>query len=269
MINLLIYIFFITPYFLSNSRVIRDENPRAEFKLVWSDEFDTDGLPDSSNWNYDIGSRNGWGNNELQYYTSRKENARVENGILILEARKENFESFGYTSARIKTRNKGDWKYGKIEVMAKLPMGRGTWPAIWMLPTMEGRMSWPDDGEIDIMEHVGFDPGSIHGTIHTKAYNHTIGTQKGNTINIDDFSDAFHLYTIEWNPDRISWFVDEDRYFVYENEGTGKDAWPFDNPFHLILNIAVGGNWGGQMGVDDSIWPQRMQIDWVRVYQEN
>ena len=245
-----------------------DHHSDAEFQLIWSDEFEKDGQPDSTKWNYDIGNRRGWGNNELQYYTERSENIRIENGILIIEAHKEDFESYDYTSCRIKTKNKGDWKYGRIEVMAKLPKGTGTWPAIWMLPTLDRPMSWPEDGEIDIMEHVGYDPGRIHGTVHTKAYNHTQGTQKAGIIELIDYGDTFHLYSIEWDAESIKWFVDDQAYFVFKNEKTGKEAWPYDNPFHLILNIAVGGNWGGKMGVDDSIWPQRMEVDWVRVYKK-
>lgn len=238
-----------------------------EYKLVWSDEFDGSGKPDETKWNYDLGGH-GWGNNELEYYTDREENARVENGLLIIEALKESFDSSEYTSARIKTMNKGDWKYGRIEVNAKLPSGKGTWPAIWMLPTMEGRRRWPADGEIDIMEHVGFDQGRIHGTIHTQAYNHVLGTQKSGQKMVEDASDAFHTYTINWNADSIEWFIDNEKYFAFLNENKGKEEWPFDNPFHLILNIAVGGNWGGQQGIDDSIWPQRMEVDWVRIYQK-
>ncbi len=145
-------------------------------KLIWSDEFNYKGLPDSTKWDYDLGSKNGWGNNELQYYTKDKKNARVENGRLIIEARKEKLDKFNYTSARLVTKGKASWQYGKIEVRAKLPAGRGSWPAIWMLA--ENMKQWPDDGEIDIMEHVGYDPGWVHGSIHSKKYNHVIGTQK-------------------------------------------------------------------------------------------
>jgi beta-glucanase (GH16 family) len=237
-----------------------------EFKMVWNDEFEDDGELNSDKWGYDLGGH-GWGNNELQFYTDRKENVRIENGILIIEARKELYKSSEFTSARVITKNKGDWKYGKVEVKAKIPDGRGTWPAIWMLPTLNRRMSWPLDGEIDIMEHVGFDKGQIYGTVHTEAYNHNKGTQRGAVTTVDDATEEFHVYSIEWNADRIEWFVDNEKYHVFKNEKQSQKEWPFDNPFHLILNIAVGGSWGGQQGVDDSIWPRRMEVDWVRVYQ--
>ncbi|MBL7745413.1 MAG: glycoside hydrolase family 16 protein [Chitinophagaceae bacterium] len=237
-----------------------------EWKLVWSDEFNYTGLPDTSKWTAEVGGH-GWGNNELQYYTAgRPDNARVEDGHLIIEARKEKKDSNNYTSARLITKGKGDWQYGKIEVKAKLPKGLGTWPAIWMLGSTSP-LKWPDDGEIDIMEHVGFNQGFIHGTVHCKKFNHVIGTQKTDTIEVQDCSEAFHVYSVEWNKDSVKVAMDGNVYFRFGNERSGYDAWPFDNKMHLLLNIAVGGNWGGQKGVDESIWPQRMEIDYVRVYQ--
>lgn len=235
--------------------------------LVWSDEFETNGLPDTTKWNYDIGD-GGWGNNELQFYTNKSENARVENGLLIIEARLDSTSEKIYTSARMVTKHKGDWLYGRVEVRAKLPRGKGTWPAIWMLSTDWTYGDWPTSGEIDIMEHVGYDPGVIHGTIHTEAYNHTKGTQKEGKINIADAQDTFHVYAIEWTKDKMEFYVDDNLYHTVERDP--KDdfkGWPFDQRFHLILNIAMGGNWGGKEGVDNSIWPQRMEIDYVRVYQ--
>lgn len=240
-------------------------NP-TEWKLVWSDEFDYTGLPDSKKWNYDIGG-NGWGNNELQYYTDkRSENARVENGNLIIEARKENFNSNKYTSARLITKEKGDWQYAKIEVKAKLPKGTGTWPAIWMLASTTP-LKWPDDGEIDIMEHVGFDQGKIHGTVHTQKYNHVLNTQRSAYSLVPDCSEAFHVYSMEWTTSSIKVLIDGKPFFEFQNEKEGNSSWPFNRPFHLLLNIAVGGNWGGQKGVDDTIWPQRMEVDYVKVWQ--
>lgn len=239
----------------------------TQWQQVWSDEFNYNGLPDSTKWNYDVGGT-GWGNNELEFYTQKRmENARVENGNLVIEARKEAWQGMNYTSARMLTKNKGDWQYGKIEVRAKIPRGRGTWPAIWMLGSTTP-LKWPDDGEIDIMEHVGFDQGVIHGTIHCKKYNWVSGTQKTATISVPDCSDNFHVYTVEWDRSVIKLSVDSTRYFTFSNEGSGYDAWPFDNKMFLILNIAVGGNWGGQKGVDDTIWPQKMEIDYVRVWQK-
>ena len=238
----------------------------SKWKLVWSDDFSYSGLPDSTKWNYDVGGH-GWGNNELQFYTKqRSENARVEKGYLIIEARKEPWEGKNYTSARLVTKGKGDWQYGKIEVSARLPKGLGTWPAIWMLAST-APFNWPDDGEIDIMEHVGYNQGFIHGSIHSKKYNHVIGTQKTDTIKVEDCSEKFHVYGVEWSKDSVKVSVDEKEFFKFANEHSGYDAWPFDNKMHLLLNIAVGGNWGGQKGVDENIWPQKMEIDYVRVYQ--
>ncbi|MEP6596633.1 MAG: glycoside hydrolase family 16 protein [Ginsengibacter sp.] len=239
----------------------------SKWRLIWSDEFNYQGLPDSSKWNYDVGG-NGWGNNELQYYTYKKAaNAKAARGKLIIEARKEKEGDNNYTSARLITKGKVDWQYGRIEVKAKLPMGRGTWPAIWMLASTSP-LKWPDDGEIDIMEHVGFHPGYIHASVHCKKYNHVIGTQKTDTLLVPDCSTTFHIYALEWTAESITIFVDKKNYFTFKNEHTGYESWPFSQPFRLLLNIAVGGNWGGQKGVDENIWPQRMEVDYVRVYQQ-
>jgi beta-glucanase (GH16 family) len=236
-------------------------------KLVWADEFNKNGLPDSTKWGYDHGG-SGWGNNELQFYTTkRKENASARNGQLVIEARKENFDNRKYTSARLVSKNKGDWKYGRIEVKAKLPKGRGIWPAIWMLPTRSVHGGWPKSGEIDIMEFVGYMPDSVFGSVHTGSYNHTIGTQRTKGIVLKDLATAFHVYAIDWTEEKISFLIDDKIYYEFRNEGSGPGAWPFDQPFHIILNIAVGGNWGGKYGVDDAIFPQTMEIDYVRVYQ--
>ena len=242
------------------------------WRLVWSDEFETAGLPDPARWYYDTGGH-GWGNNELQFYTERRaENARIENGHLVVEARRERWQERDYTSARLNTRP--GWTYGRIEVRAKLPSGRGTWPAIWMLPVewTYGKGGWPDNGEIDIMEHVGFDPDVIHASVHTQAYNHVIGTQKSATVSIPGARDTFHVYSVEWTDREIRAFVDDRRYFTFANERPANPQadyrqWPFDKNFRVLLNVAVGGNWGGQRGVDESIWPQRMEVDYVRVYE--
>lgn len=242
-----------------------DRPARPGTELVWNDEFDYKGLPDSAKWNYDTGGH-GWGNKELQYYTAwRPENARVENGKLIIEARKEPWEGRSYTSARLVTKGKGDWQYGRIEVRAKLPKGVGTWPAIWLLSSKSEK--WPDDGEIDIMEHVGYNPGKIHASIHCKKYYHSIGTQKTDTTMVPDYSEKFHVYALEWNKDSVNVAVDNKVYFTFTNEHTGYEAWPFDNKMHLLLNIAVGGTWGGQKGIDDKSWPAIMEVDYVRVYR--
>ena len=256
-----------------------------EWKLVWSDEFNYSGLPDAKKWNYETGFVR---NRELQYYTKgRKENARVENGTLIIESRKEKFrnpnykpdsqrrrnwnrsrEYADYTSASLITYGKASWCYGRIEVRAKLPTGRGTWPAIWTLGTNIKKVGWPTCGEIDIMENVGFNPDRIHANSHTKKYNHVRKTSKGSSIKVSKPFKEFHIYAIEWYEDRIDFYVDDNKYFTYENEGTGEAAWPYDKEQYLILNTAIGGTWGGQKGIDDSIFPQKFYIDYVRVYQK-
>lgn len=239
--------------------------------LIWSDEFEVDGLPDSSKWVYDVGG-NGWGNQEAQYYTDgRSENARVENGSLIIEARQEAWPSarsqtHEYTSARLLSKGSGDWTYGRIEVRAKLPSGVGTWPAIWMLSTGNEYGGWPGSGEIDIMEHVGFEQDTVHGSLHSLANNFLTGTHPTASIEIDGASEAFHTYAMEWTSQSITYFVDDVAYMTATNDETGWETWPFDQPFHLILNIAVGGTWGGQQGIDANAWPARMEIDFVRVY---
>lgn len=245
---------------------------KGDRKLVWSDEFNVDGRPDSGRWDYDIGDgcpdNCGWGNNELQYYTDKVTNARVEDGYLIIEAHRDSLGGKAFTSAKIVSRGKGDWRYGRFEIRARLPHGKGTWPAIWMLPTDWKYGGWPASGEIDIMEHVGHDPGVIHGTIHTEAYNHIKGTQKEGIVPVTDAQEAFHVYAVDWTEDKMEFYVDDELYHtvVREPEDDYK-GWPFDQRFYLIMNIAVGGNWGGAQGVDPGIWPQRMEIDYVRVYQ--
>ncbi len=231
----------------------------------WADEFDYTGKPDPAKWGYDLGG-SGWGNNELQFYTDRIDNASVGDGVLTITARKQAAGGRGYTSARLVSKDKGDFRYGRFEARAKLPSGRGTWPAIWMLPTDWKYGDWPRSGEIDIMEHVGFDPGRVHISVHTQAYNHVAGTQKSATRLVEGVMDGFHRYRVDWTPDAIRGYIDDVPMFEFRNEGTGPDAWPFDQRFHWLLNIAVGGNWGGQQGVDDAVFPARMQVDYVRVY---
>lgn len=265
--------------------VVRGKSPVPDpWQLVWSDEFDIDGPPDSQRWNLEE-----WParkvNDEDQAYTSRPENVRVEDGHLVIEARKEDYEGASYTSARLQSQGKGDFLYGRFEVRAKLPRGMGTWPAIWMLPSdpftyattcsddpdWQGSSdcdAWPNSGEMDIMEHVGYQMGHVHGTVHTKAYYWAVWQQRKGRILIDDLDNAFHDYVLEWSSERVDVYVDDSLYFTYINEGTGWEAWPFDEPFHLILNIAVGGMWGrAGGGIDESVFPQRMVIDHVRVYE--
>ena len=257
----------------------REERPLS---LVWSDEFDSD--LDTTLWNIDV-----WParvvNDEDQAYTDRAKNLRVEDGHLVIEAHKESLGNAEYTSARIHSRGKGDVLYGRIEVRAMLPRGMGTWPAIWMLPSdpfryatrcVEGDKwqgsaecdAWPNSGEIDIMEHVGYEMGHVHGTVHNEAYYWAKWEQRKGRVLVDDVDTAFHVYALEWSPERIDVFLDDTLYFTYVNEGKGWRSWPYDHPFHLVLNVAVGGMWGrAGGGIDDSVFPQRMLVDYVRVYQ--
>lgn len=232
----------------------------------WSDEFNYSGAPDPSKWGYDIGG-SGWGNNELEYYTNSTNNANVSNGKLIITARKENMEGRNYTSARLITKNKGDFLYGRVEVKAKLPAGKGTWPAIWMLPTDWAYGAWPKSGEIDIMEHVGYDPDVIHITAHTEAYYFKINTQKTSVKKISNATTDFHIYRLDWTPYALRGYIDDVKTFEFVNEGKGYKVWPFDKRFHLLLNVAVGGDWGGAQGVDDNAFPTAMEVDYVRVYK--
>lgn len=240
------------------------------WKLVWNEEFDKDGLPDPNKWSYDtVGNAWKWGNNEAQYYTANcPQNAYVENGTLKIVALKEEVGGSSYTSARLITKGKGDWLYGRFEIRAKLPTGLGTWPAIWMLPTDWEYGGWPASGEIDIMENVGFDPDTIVASAHTKSYNHVMHTERNARTECKTCYTDFHDYVLEWDESEYRVYLDDKLYFTYKNDGTGADAWPFDKRFHLLLNVAIGGNWGGAKGIDDTKFPHTMEVDYVRVYQK-
>lgn len=242
-----------------------------QWKLVWQDEFDYSGSPSADKWSYDtIGNSYGWGNNEKQWYTfASTRNANVCHGTLKITAIKEDLFEKNYSSARLTTKNKGDWKYCKVEVRAKLPGGVGTWPAIWMLPTELKYGAWPKSGEIDIMEHVGFQPDSVFSTSHTESFNHMIGTQVGKSIYLPDATTSFHVYSMEWDENEFRSYVDGQQYFTFANPGSGCSSWPYDQPFHLILNLAIGGGLGGKKGIDNCIFPKTFEIDYVRVYQRN
>lgn len=246
-----------------------DPSPQSgKWNLVWSDEFDGNGLPDKNKWDFEEGFVR---NKETQYYTrDRLENARLENGNLVIECRKEQYvpdnkPPVEYTSASLTTKGKVGWKYGKVEVRAKIPEGKGVWPAIWMMG--ESKMSgikWPFCGEIDIMENVGKTPDKIYGTLH---YAVDGKHQKDHgSIQVENCSKDFHDYAVEWTSERIDFFVDGRNYksVLLDQAGTG-DANPFRQPFYLLINFALGGNWGGP--VDESILPQKYLIDYVRVYQ--
>ena len=235
--------------------------------LVWSDEFNTDGLPDPSRWDYDTGrNREGWFNNERQYYArARAENSTVSNGRLRITARLEELRSatdWGgqrYTSARLLTRGKASWTYGFFEVRAKLPCGRGSWPAIWLLANSG---VWPDGGEIDLMEQVGNDPSRVFGTVHTSKSG---GPGTGSAVQVADACTAFHNYQLNWTANELAIGIDGVVYYRYANPREGVSTWPFDAPQFLILNIAVGGNLGGR--IDDNDFPITMEIEHVRIYQ--
>lgn len=241
--------------------------PIPGWTMVWHDEF-VDTVIDGSKWEFEVNG-DGGGNNEQQYYTARWQNARIDGGALLIEARKETYFGKPYTSARLRSKNKGDWTYGRFVVRAKLPYGKGTWPAIWMLPTDWVYGGWPASGEIDIMEHVGYNQNVIHGSTHSQKYYFKIGTQKTGTVNTPNVSTEFHTYSINWFADRIEFSVDGKKYFTSLNDSTGWQAWPFDKRFHFILNLAIGGDWGGAQGIDTSIFPQRLLIDYVRVYKKS
>jgi beta-glucanase (GH16 family) len=238
------------------------------WKLVWSDEFNgADGsAPDAAKWSYDTGG-GGWGNNELQYYTDRRDNSRIEGGNLVIEARAETYGGRNHTSARLLTRNKASWTYGRIEARIRIPRGRGIWPAFWMLGNDIGSVGWPNCGEIDIMENIGSVPATLHGTIHGPGYSGSNGISGSTTLGGGALADDFHTYAIEWEENRIRWFLDGVPYLTATPASLpGGAAWVFDKPQFLLLNIAVGGNWPGNPDATTD-FPQRMSVDYVRVYE--
>ncbi|NCN04831.1 MAG: glycoside hydrolase family 16 protein [Spirochaetales bacterium] len=236
------------------------------YRLDWNDEFEVAGAPDSDIWNFEV-LPPGTYNRELQAYTSKPENARVENGVLVIEALPIPGTTRGYTSARLTTQFKKDIFEGRIEVRAKLPSAKGSWPAIWFLPvSTDGRYGWPHSGEIDLMEFVGYQPGIIHSSVHTSKYNWSLGNNFTRTLSVPTASTEFRTYILEWTEEALDFYVDDQFITQYPNEGTGWEAWPFDVPFYLLLNLAVGGEWGGAEGVDREAFPDRMEVDYVRVY---
>jgi beta-glucanase (GH16 family) len=243
-----------------------------KWKLIWSDEFSKAGLPDGKKWNYDVGGH-GWGNNEKQFYLEKSmENSFVKNGKLHIVALKKDFEQSAYTSAKLTTYQRLKLQYGKIEVRAKIPRGKGSWPAIWMLPDSykTNEEKWPLCGEIDIMEHVGKDPNVVHTSLHSSLYNHIKRTQITFFDTLNNVFDEFHTYGIEWDEKGIKFIYDGQLYFETQKGQNGRvatnEGWPFDKPYYLILNLAVGGNWGGE--IDPNIFPNEMQIDYVRIYKK-
>ncbi|MEQ9188426.1 MAG: glycoside hydrolase family 16 protein [Cryomorphaceae bacterium] len=244
-----------------------------EWELVWSDEFDGEGLPDSTKWTYNVGNW-GWGNNEPQYYThARLENARQENGTLIIEARKDDMGQ-PWTSARLTTQGKTAFTYGRIEFRAKVPEGEGTWAAGWLLgDAYRDELSWPYCGEIDVLECVGYEiddetgTGLNHATCHTRAYYFKQGNQIGSEIQVDSMNSVFHTYAIEWYPDVIKGYLDGEHYYTYDKTADSLE-WPFHEAQNIVLNLAVGGGWGGMKGIDPSYDRHAYVLDYVRVYQK-
>ena len=226
---------------------------------LWSDEFNIDGLPNPNNWGYDTGNNNGWGNNELEYYTNRQENAYVSNGTLKIVLKKEAYQGFNYTSARLLSKGKFSFKYGKVDIRAKLPSGGGTWPALWMLGNNIDSVGWPACGEIDIMEHVGNQLNKIYGTVHHP--NHSGGNADGATVNIPNVTTEFHIYSLDWSPTQIKFYVDNQLFYTFANNS----SLPFNQNFFFIMNIAMGGNFGG--AVDPNFTSSTLEVDYIRVYQ--
>lgn len=235
-----------------------------EYNLVWSDEFDTDGAPSSANWSYNTGTgSDGWGNQELQYYTDRPENVIVENGSLKITAKRENFSGSDFTSARLVTEDKFEFTYGKVEMRAKLPSSGGTWPAGWLLGADYATNTWPASGEIDFMEHVGNDPGVVSGSLHSPSSSGS--TVNTGTVTLDDPFNEWHVYSVEWEEENIYFYVDGEAYYSYCPEMRDADNYPFDHDFFLILNLAMGGTFGGD--VDPAFAEDVFEIDYIRVYQ--
>jgi beta-glucanase (GH16 family) len=236
-----------------------------EFKtLVFEDNFNVNGSPDENKWGYDIGrGENGWGNGEEQFYTNRPANAVIEDGNLKIIAKKENYQGAAYTSARLKTQDKFDFTYGRVEVRAKLPKGGGTWPALWMLGSNFPEVSWPACGEIDIMEYVGNEPGSIQSALHNPS---SFGdTKYKKSTEITDESDSFHVYSMIWSEEQISFYLDGERFYIYRPESRNSNNWPYNKPQFLIMNVAMGGTLGGD--IDPAFSESAMEIDYVRIYQ--
>lgn len=232
--------------------------------LIFSDEFDTPGSPNTNKWTYDIGTgQGGWGNGESQYYTNRTDNVSIANGILKITAKKESYQGAEYTSTRMKTQGKFDFQYGKVEVRAKLPQGGGTWPAIWMLGSNITTVGWPACGEADIMEHAGIRQGIVQSAMHTPS-------SHGNTVNVGsqtlgDVSTAFHVYAVEWTSEKMVFSVDGNVHYTYNPSTKNSDTWPFDANQFLLLNVAMGGSFGGT--IDSNFTESSMEIDYIRVYQ--
>ncbi len=258
----------IIPLLFSNCSTSEEQTVTTYEDLILEDNFEEDGAPNPEIWNFNIGTgENGWGNNELQYYTSRSENVSVQNGYLLITARKENYQGSGYTSARLLTKGKFENTYGRYEARIKLPYGQGIWPAFWLLGSDIPGEIWPQIGEIDIMEYRGQEPTVVLGTVHGPGYSAGQSISKRYELQNDRFDTGFHIFGIEWGPEYINFYVDD----VLYNQITPEDVpgeWVFNHDFYIILNLAVGGSFVGSPNAE-TVFPQTMLVDYVRVYESN
>lgn len=247
--------------------------------LIWNDEFNVDGLPDSNKWHYEQGFvRNG---EAQRYEKENSSNSRIENGFLIIEShyqpakKPENLWQYlfdekpkdSYTSASLTTEHLPGFGYGRVEVRAKLPLGRGVWPAIWLVGSNIKQVGWPMCGEIDIMEYVGFEPDKIHSAIHTSNRNHRKNNAANGSLRVNNLANEFQVYSVERTAERIDFYVNDILHYSYLKEDDSAKSWPFDQPMYLIINLAIGGGWGGRKGIDNAIFPQQFVIDYVRIYE--
>ena len=266
--------------------LVRSRQPdTSDWEPLWSDEFNYEGPPDPARWNIEIWEARRV-NDEDQAYTDRPRNVRVTGGKLVLEAHREGYGGAAYTSGRIQSQGKGDWLYGRVDIRARLPGGQGTWPALWMMPSDGFRYAtrcsadrddwqgsgdcdaWPNSGEIDIMEHVGYDMTRLHATVHNKAYYWKNNEQRKGSVEVRDLDRAFHVYSMVWTPEQLTFYFEGIPYFTYVNEGDGWESWPYDHPYHMIFNLAIGGQWGRAGGpIDETIFPTRLEVDYVRIFK--
>lgn len=251
----------------SNNKTADADDPASSdptLTLVWSDEFNGTSI-DTTKWNFEVNG-DGGGNGEAQYYTDRNTNATIKDGKLVITARKEDYLGKSYTSARLTTQNKAAYTYGRVEARIQLPTGRGMWPAFWMLSAKKP-LQWPHDGEIDIMEAVGYRPDTTFSNIHCTAVGY------GDLLPVPNYGSTYHVYATDWTADSLKFYVDDKLIVSYANAHLADamaayNQWPFEHEFFMILNVAVGGAWGGIQGIDNTVFPQSMSVDWVRVYQK-
>ena len=235
------------------------------YKLIWEDQFNYEGQPKKDLWTLEVAGH-GFGNDEKQYYTDRLDNAYVKDGMLHIVALKEDYQNRHYTSAKLMTLGKKHVQYGRMEVMVKLPQGKGTWPALWFLGTKIKEEGWPACGEIDLMEHVGHNPEHIHFSLHSRTNHHLIGNQPTLALDVPGILDGFHEFAMDWTDEYFIFYIDKKEIVRFnKRDYIGKAEWPFDQPFYFIMNLAIGGTWGGP--IDDSIFPVSMDIKYVKFYE--